>query len=90
MKYFVYILQCQNDALYIGYTNNLLRRYREHCLGSVKCKFTRSFPPKEMVAMWAFDSGREARQYEAKLKRLSRSEKLALIESNFTALPVDS
>ena len=90
MKFFVYILRCSNDALYTGYTVNLLKRYREHCQGSTKCKFTRSFPPKEMVAMWAFDTAREARQYEAKLKQLSRQAKLKVIEESFSLAMVDS
>ncbi len=29
--YFVYIIECNNGTLYVGVTNNVERRFQEHC-----------------------------------------------------------
>ena len=31
--YWVYILECKNGAFYTGYTNDVEKRYRDHCAG---------------------------------------------------------
>src|SRR3989344_1358115 len=31
--YFVYALRCDNGAVYIGQTQNLIERWKEHCIG---------------------------------------------------------
>ncbi len=86
MEFFVYILRCSNGALYTGYTNDVLRRYREHQQGSAKCKFTRSFPPVELEAIWCFETAREARQFEASTKKLSKQKKLDLIRAIYESV----
>ena len=80
-QYFVYMLLCVNDAYYTGYTTDLERRYQEHCNSSAKCKYTRSFPPVRIAASWSFTEAQAARSAEAKIKRLSRGEKIVLIRS---------
>jgi putative endonuclease len=79
MTYFVYIIECQNGSYYTGYTTDIARRYKEHCDGSPKCKYTRSFPPKQLVAAFEFDNKSEALQKEAAIKKLSKKEKCTLI-----------
>ncbi|PIQ43132.1 MAG: endonuclease [Gammaproteobacteria bacterium CG11_big_fil_rev_8_21_14_0_20_46_22] len=78
-QYFVYIIECENGALYTGFTTDIERRYAEHVAGSAKCKYTRSFPPKRLAAYWAFEDRSEALSMEAKIKRMSVAEKKALI-----------
>ena len=79
-QHYVYILECSNGTLYTGYTTDVERRYQEHCQGSPKCKYTRSFPPKRLCAYWLVDGGKTAAmQLEYQIKRLSRAKKLALI-----------
>lgn len=81
-RYTLYILECSNNAYYIGYTTDMKRRYEEHCAGSPKCKYTRSFPPKRIAACWEFDCDlSEILSLEKKLKQLSRPEKEALVKS---------
>lgn len=81
-SYFVYILECSNNAFYVGYTLDMTRRYQEHCAGSAKCKYTRSFPPKRIAACWTFksDAVTKALQLELLLKKLSRAEKEILVD----------
>lgn len=79
MSYYVYMLECSNGAYYTGFTTDLERRYREHQQGSPKCKYTRSFPPKQLLMSWQFETAREARQFEAEVKKMTRSQKIALL-----------
>lgn len=81
MTYYLYILECSNDSFYIGYTTDIERRYQEHCEGSPKCKYTRSFPPKRLAVCWEFDAevGRVL-SLESHLKKLSRQKKKALVD----------
>jgi putative endonuclease len=82
MCYWVYILRCENNTLYTGCTSDLTRRYEEHCAGTPKCKFTRSFKPIEIAQYWQIRDGKAAAmRVERFIKKRSRLEKEALIVS---------
>lgn len=77
---YVYILECSNNSFYIGYTTTIERRYQEHCQGTSKCKYTRSFPPRRLVACWQFTTTKSAvLSLEWRLKKLSRLQKHQLV-----------
>jgi putative endonuclease len=78
-RYWLYILELANGHLYTGYTNNLVRRYREHLAGR-GARTTRSFPPVRIAGCWriATDAGTILR-LELMIKRLGRSGKMALL-----------
>lgn len=79
--YTLYILECQNNAFYIGYTTDLARRYQEHLSGSAKCKYTRSFPPRRLCASWIFDCELSAiLSIERQVKKLTRHQKEVLVK----------
>jgi len=81
MSYFIYILECSNGSYYTGYTKDIHRRYQEHCDGSSKCKYTRSFPPKRIAACWKVISDLSVvLKIEREIKSLTRSQKLMLIK----------
>ncbi|MDP1573620.1 MAG: GIY-YIG nuclease family protein [Coxiellaceae bacterium] len=77
--HYVYILECINDHYYTGYTTDIERRYQEHQKGSRKCRYTQSFPPKKLAALWCFDNKSAALKEEARIKNLPRKEKMKLI-----------
>ncbi len=79
MTYWLYMLYCSNDAYYTGYTTNLMRRYREHQAGSLKCKYTRSFKPLSVVQCWPLADKSLVLRLEIKIKALSRTKKEHLI-----------
>ena len=79
MTHWLYILLCDNNTYYTGYTVDLLRRYREHQAGSAKCKYTRSFKPLGLVQVWPFDDKSMALKGEWKIKQLTRLQKERLI-----------
>ena len=77
---FVYILKCNDDSLYTGWTNDLDKRIKAHSNGK-GAKYTRGRGPVELVYLEEFDTKQEAMSKEAKIKRLTRKEKLLLIEN---------
>jgi putative endonuclease len=78
--YWVYILHCENDSYYTGYTNNLDKRYQSHVNGTSKCKYTRSFKPIRIAQSWKISADKsQAMKLESYIKKLSRSEKEKLI-----------
>lgn len=77
--YWVYILECSNGSFYTGYTNNLEKRYQDHCNGK-GAKYTKSFKPKNIAQQWRFSSKNLALKAEGLIKKLSRKEKERVIE----------
>lgn len=79
-KNYTYILKCSDGSLYTGWTNHLERRVEAHQSGRGS-KYTRSRRPVKLVYWESFSTKAEAMGREAAIKRLSRKDKLALIES---------
>ena len=80
MTYFVYIMASQkNGTLYVGVTNDLIRRVFEHREGTV-AGFTKRYDIKDLVYFEEHDEPRNAIQREKNIKHWSRAWKLALIE----------
>ncbi len=83
MSYMVYILRTSKGTLYIGQTNNIERRMREHKSKTIRsAKYLRAFPSFEIVYTEPFRTRREAMQREYMLKQLSKAKKERLIREN--------
>ncbi|HRN27975.1 MAG TPA: GIY-YIG nuclease family protein [Ignavibacteriaceae bacterium] len=81
MKYYVYILASKrNGTLYIGVTNNLLRRITEHKEG-LGSKFTQRYQIHMLVYFEEYASPQEAIAREKQLKWWHRKWKIELIET---------
>ena len=80
MKDVTYILKCSDNSLYTGWTNDIMHRLKMHNEGK-GAKYTRGRGPVELVYLEEFDTKQEAMSKEAKIKRLTRKEKLLLIEN---------
>lgn len=78
---YTYILQCSDDSLYTGWTNNLEHRIKQHNAGKGG-KYTRSRLPVKLVYYEAFESKEEAMSREWYIKQLDRKQKLALIQNS--------
>jgi putative endonuclease len=76
----VYLLRCRDDSLYTGWTVDVQRRLARHQAG-VASRYTASRLPVELALAIPMNDRTAARREEARIKRLSRSEKLALISS---------
>ena len=80
MPYYVYILASQkNGTLYIGVTNDVIRRVHEHREGITE-GFTKRHRVKRLVYVEAHDRAEQAIQHEKNLKHWLREWKVALIE----------
>ncbi|HWD26917.1 MAG TPA: GIY-YIG nuclease family protein [Rhizomicrobium sp.] len=80
--YFVYIMASRrNGTLYIGVTNDLVRRAAEHRDGAVE-GFTKSYEVKLLVYYETFGDVDEAIVREKRLKRYKREWKMNLIQQH--------
>ncbi len=79
MSYWVYILASKpRGTLYVGVTNDLIRRVAEHRDGAVP-GFTKTYNVKMLVYFEEHESVLEAIQREKRVKRWARDWKIALI-----------
>ena len=79
-RFFIYILASQrNGTLYVGVTNDLVRRMFEHKAKLVP-GFTRKYGVDKLMYLEEYSSILEARARERSLKRWQRAWKIALIE----------
>ena len=76
--YSVYILECADKTLYIGCTNNIERRIREHNTSKRGAHYTKIRRPVLLKYFETFKTLKSARAREAELKRWSRKEKMML------------
>jgi putative endonuclease len=85
VKWYVYILECQNGAFYTGFTDDLKRRFYEHVTGKGGA-YTGRNRPKMIIYSEIFDNKLSAEIREKQIKRWSRSKKSALIQNDLTSL----
>jgi len=78
--YWVYIMASRSRVLYIGVTNDVQRRVREHKEGLIP-GFTQKYRVKRLVHFEEFDDIHDAIAREKQLKGWVRVRKLTLIES---------
>mgnify|MGYP000866500268 CR=1 FL=1 len=77
---YTYIVECSDNTLYTGWTNHLDKRIKDHN-NKKGAKYTKSRVPVTLVYYEEFETKEEALKREIEIKRLSRKEKLNLLES---------
>ena len=80
MVFYVYILQCTDGSFYTGYTKNLAERTKQHENGK-GAKYTKSHKPQKIAYVEDLDSRSQAMKRERAIKKLSRQQKIDLINS---------
>jgi putative endonuclease len=75
----VYMVRCSDDSLYTGCTNDLVRRVAAHNAGK-GARYTRSRGPVKVVWSVRVKDRSAALSREARIKRLSRAEKLRMLK----------
>ncbi len=76
----VYLLRCADGSLYCGWTIDVQRRLNSHRAGR-GARYTASRLPVELALALRMPDRRAARREEARIKRMDRSAKLALVSS---------
>ena len=80
--YHLYILLCADKSLYTGITVDLAKRVAKHNSPRLGAKYTRARQPVKLVYSKKFPSRSAALKAEARIKKLSRREKLAIIKTH--------
>ncbi|NLW15130.1 MAG: GIY-YIG nuclease family protein [Erysipelothrix sp.] len=78
--YYVYIVRCSDNSLYIGITNDIEKRMYAHIFKLKEAaRYTKSREVVELVSLWITPSRSEGSKLEYRLKQLSKQEKETLI-----------
>jgi putative endonuclease len=75
---FVYLLRCADGSLYCGWTTDPERRLRQHQAGTAS-RYTKRRGPVEYALLLPAADRSAALREEARIKKLTRPEKLALV-----------
>jgi len=78
--FYTYILECVDGSLYVGATNDLEKRLKEHNNSKNGAHYTKIRRPVILKYSESFQTLKEARAREAEIKRLKREQKLELIK----------
>jgi len=79
MRYYVYILRCADNTLYTGMTIDIEQRIAAHNSGQ-GAKYTRGRGPVTLAYEEELPDKSAALRREREIKRLTRAEKLLLLE----------
>ncbi|NLW79790.1 MAG: GIY-YIG nuclease family protein [Ruminococcaceae bacterium] len=83
-----YLLRCRDGSLYAGWTTDLEKRLAAHNAGR-GAKYTRGRRPVALVWAEAYENKNAAMAQEARMKRMTKAQKEALVlqnQSNFNML----
>ena len=81
MNWLVYMLECSDNSIYTGITNNLEERLKRHQSGN-GAKYLRGRLPIKLVYKENFINRSEATKREIYIKKMSKKEKKNLIDLN--------
>jgi putative endonuclease len=79
MSYWIYILSCSDNSLYVGISSNLKKRIKEHENGFVP--YTKNRKPIKIIYQQNYSSRIEAAKREKEIKGWRREKKLALAKN---------
>lgn len=74
MTWFLYLLECRDGSIYTGIAVDVAARYAAHEKGK-GARYTRSHPPRRLLAVVEYPDRSTASKAEYAMKRLSAAEK---------------
>ncbi len=80
-KYYTYLILTEHNTFYCGYTDDVEKRFKAHLNGK-GAKYTRANKPIKIVYQKEFSTKSEAMKEEARIKRMSHTEKTQLLKNN--------
>ena len=81
MSWTVYIIEASDNSLYTGISTDVERRWLEHVSGKAGAKYFRGRTPQKLVYQEAASDRSIASQREAAIKKMTRQQKLAMINA---------
>lgn len=79
-SWFLYLIECHDGSIYTGITVDVAARYAAHAQGT-GARYTRSHPPRRLLAVFDYPDRSTASKAEYALKKLSADEKRLLAAS---------
>jgi len=80
--WFVYVLLCSDGSFYVGYSDNVKKRFLDHQKGKGG-RYTRSHKPIRIVYSEQLDTKSEALKREFEIKSWSREKKIKTLNLSF-------
>lgn len=77
--YFVYIVECVDKSFYVGCTNDLAKRIKQHNESKWGAHYTKIRRPVILKYFEEYKTLKEARQRESEIKGWRRKKKINLI-----------
>lgn len=74
------MLLTERGTYYCGYTDDLEKRFKQHCEGK-GAKYTRANKPVKIVYTKEFDNKSDAMKEEFRIKHMPRKDKINLINN---------
>ena len=84
-QWFVYILECHDESLYTGITNNLEKRMLTHKNGKGS-KYVRAKGFKQILHVITVNNKSEAAKMEYQIKQLERNDKITFFMKHLDLL----
>ncbi len=81
--YYIYILECKDGSFYVGLTNNLIERIKEHHNGIYETCYTFKRRPLQLKYYETIPFLDDAIKRERQIKGWSRAKKKALIKQDY-------
>ena len=81
MTWFVYLIECTDGSIYTGIAVDVAARYAAHA-GGKGARYTRSHPPRRLLAAFEHPDQSSATKAELRIKKLSAAQKRALVPLN--------
>lgn len=75
----VYIIESDDGSLYTGITTDMERRWQQHQSGKGGARYFRGRKPRKLLFCEPHENRSSASRREAAIKKLSRAEKITLI-----------
>lgn len=79
--YYIYVLECADETLYVGSTNDIEKRLHAHNNSKTGAHYTKIRRPVVLKYSESFETKSEALKRECAIKKLTRAEKLKLFSS---------
>ncbi|MGB3341691.1 MAG: GIY-YIG nuclease family protein [bacterium] len=83
--WYVYIIECSDNTLYVGVTLDIERRLKEHNSGKGG-RYTRARMPVNLIYNESYNSKSKALKREIQIKGWTKRKKIALIQNNYVKL----
>lgn len=80
-NHYAYMLRCNDNSIYSGYTTNLEKRLETHNSGK-GAKYTRARLPVKLEYFEEFNDKKEALKREREFKKYKHSEKEKIIQNS--------